>query len=103
MKNTLAQWLQDNQLEKYADVLKENDIESIDLLTELTEEDLKTLGFSLGDRKRFTIAVKNLGNKSMGLSADDLAFIDSLPYVIAYPLKRTLYFLDLNFPYFLYQ
>jgi tetratricopeptide (TPR) repeat protein len=90
MKNTLAQWLQDNQLEKYADVLKENDIESIDLLTELSEDDLKTLGFSLGDRKRFTIAVKNLGNKSMGLSADDLAFIDSLPYVIAYPLKRTL-------------
>jgi hypothetical protein len=40
MKNTLAQWLQDNQLEKYADVLKENDIESIDLLTELSEDDL---------------------------------------------------------------
>ena len=90
MKNTLAQWLQDNQLEKYADVLKENDIESIDLLTELSEDDLKTLGFSLGDRKRFTIAVKSLENKSIHLSSDDLALIEALPYVIAYPLKRTL-------------
>ena len=90
MKKTLAQWLQDNQLEKYADVLKENDIESIDLLTELSEDDLKILGFSLGDRKRFTIAVKNLENTSIHLSSDDLALIESLPYVIAYPLKRTL-------------
>ena len=88
--NKLIKWLQDNQLDKYADVLKENDIESIDLLTELSEDDLKTLGFSLGDRKRFTIAVKSLENKSIHLSSDDLAFIDSLPYVIAYPLKRTL-------------
>lgn len=88
--NELIKWLQENQLEKYADVLKENDIESIDLLTELSEDDLKTLGFSLGDRKRFTIAVKNLGNKSILLSTDDLALIESLPYVIAYPLKRTL-------------
>lgn len=88
--NELIKWLQENQLEKYADVLKENDIESIDLLTELSEDDLKTLGFSLGDRKRFTIAVKNLGNKSILLSSDDLALIESLPYVIAYPLKRTL-------------
>jgi hypothetical protein len=37
--NELIKWLQDNQLDKYADVLKENDIESIDLLTELSEED----------------------------------------------------------------
>ena len=88
--NELIKWLQENQLEKYADVLKQNDIESIDLLTELSEDDLKTLGFSLGDRKRFTIAVKNLGNKSIHLSSDDLALIESLPYVIAYPLKRTL-------------
>ena len=88
--NELFKWLQDNQLEKYADVLKENDIESIDLLTELSEDDLKTLGFSLGDRKRFTIAVKSLENKSIHLSSDDLALIEALPYVIAYPLKRTL-------------
>jgi TonB-dependent SusC/RagA subfamily outer membrane receptor len=30
--NELIKWLQENQLEKYADVLKENDIESIDVL-----------------------------------------------------------------------
>jgi len=35
--NELIKWLQENQLEKYADVLKENDIESIDFkqLTQL--------------------------------------------------------------------
>jgi tetratricopeptide (TPR) repeat protein len=88
--NELIQWLQDNQLDKYADVMKENDIESLDLLTELTEEDLKTLGFTLGDRKRFILAVKNIGNKGPQVSAEDQTLIDSLPYVIAYPLKRTL-------------
>ena len=83
-------WLILNQLEKYADILQQNDITSVDLLIELSEDDLKELGFSLGDRKRFTIALKNISNNSIDLSPDDLALINSLPYVIAYPLKRTL-------------
>ena len=49
-------WLIANQLEKYADILQQNDITSIDLLIELSEDDLKELNFSLGDRKRFGIA-----------------------------------------------
>ena len=83
-------WLIANQLEKYADILQQNDITSVDVLIVLSEDDLKELGFSLGDRKRFTIAVKNISNNSIDLSPDDLALINSLPYVIAYPLKRTL-------------
>jgi tetratricopeptide (TPR) repeat protein len=88
--NELLKWLHENQLEKYADILQQNDITSVDLLIELSEDDLKELGFSLGDRKRFTIAVKNISNNSIDLSPDDVALINSLPYVIAYPLKRTL-------------
>ena len=86
----LLNWLTLNQLEKYADILQQNDITSVDLLIELSEDDLKELGFSLGDRKRFTIAKKSLTNSGIQLSAEDLALINSLPYVIAYPLKRTL-------------
>jgi tetratricopeptide (TPR) repeat protein len=88
--NELLKWLHENQLEKYADILQQNDITSVDLLIELSEDDLKELNFSLGDRKRFTIAVKNISINSIDLSPDDVALINSLPYVIAYPLKRTL-------------
>ena len=54
--NELLKWLHENQLEKYADILQQNDITSVDLLIELSEDDLKELNFSLGDRKRFGIA-----------------------------------------------
>ena len=86
----LLNWLIANQLEKYADILQQNDITSVDLLIELSEDDIKELGFSLGDRKRFTIAKKSLTNSGIQLSPEDLELINSLPYVIAYPLKRTL-------------
>jgi len=83
-------WLKVNQLEKYDSVLKENDITSIELLSELTEDDLKELGFSLGDRKRFFIGIKNKSENLNQLSEEDEQLIASLPYVIAYPLKQTL-------------
>ena len=86
----LLDWLTLNQLEKYAEILQQNDITSVDLLIELSEDDIKELGFSLGDRKRFTIAKKSLTNSGIQLSPEDLELINSLPYVIAYPLKRTL-------------
>ena len=88
--NELLKWLHENQLEKYADILQQNDITSVDLLIELSEDDLKELNFSLGDRKRFTISVKNRTINSIDLSPDDVALINSLPYVIAYPFKRML-------------
>ena len=80
--NEFTNWLTLNQLEKYADILQQNDITSVDLLIELSEDEIKELGFSLGDRKRFAIAKKST------LSQQDLELINSLPYVIAYPLKR---------------
>ena len=86
----LQNWLKANQLDKYSEVLLQNDITSVELLIELSEDDLKELGFSLGDRKRFAIAKKSLGNNTIQLTSEDIELINSLPYVIAYPLKRTL-------------
>ena len=86
----LLNWLNNNQLEKYQEVLIENDITNLKLLSELTEDDLKELGFSLGDRKRFLIGIKELENNSNQLSTEDTELIASLPYVIAYPLQQTL-------------
>ena len=86
----LLNWLNNNQLEKYQEVLIENDITNLKLLFELTEDDLKELSFSLGDRKRFVIGLKELEINSSELSQEDIDIIDSLPYVIAYPLQQTL-------------
>ena len=86
----LLNWLKNNQLDKYQTILIENDITNLELLSELTEDDIKELGFSLGDRKRFVIGIKELESNSSELSHEDRTLIDSLPYVIAYPLQQTL-------------
>jgi tetratricopeptide (TPR) repeat protein len=86
----LLNWLKANQIEKFAEILFDNDITSIDLLTELSEDDLKELGFSMGDRKRFAIGLKNLEINTISLFEEDEKLIASLPYVIAYPLRQTL-------------
>jgi tetratricopeptide (TPR) repeat protein len=88
--DNLQNWLKANQLDKYSEVLLQNDITNIELLNELTEDDLKELGFSMGDRKGFAIAKKSLVNNTVQLTSEELELIKSLPYVIAYPLKRTL-------------
>ena len=48
----LQTWLERHGLEDQLDVLAQNDIE-IGLLEELTEEDLREMGFSIGQRRRF--------------------------------------------------
>lgn len=50
------EWLRDIGLEQYADVLIENDVD-LEILSELTEDDLETLGLSLGHRKKLLKAV----------------------------------------------
>jgi tetratricopeptide (TPR) repeat protein len=90
MEITLSQWLESHGLLKYHEVLLGNDLDTIKLVKELTVEDLKELGVSLGDRKRFSLAIEQLISQSSDLSPEDLSLIDALPYVIAYPLRRTL-------------
>jgi tetratricopeptide (TPR) repeat protein len=91
----LLNWLETNNLEKYTEILIANDITNLELLSELTEVDIKELGFSLGDRKRFLIGIKNITDKTI-ISTTDHELLQKLPYVIAYPLQQTL--LEQNAP-----
>ena len=52
----LRDWLRKNKLEQYADAFEANDID-LDILSELTEHDLETLGMSLGNRRRLVKAI----------------------------------------------
>ena len=47
----IAKWLKENGLGEHAALFAENDID-VDLLAELTDDDLKELGLSMGHRKR---------------------------------------------------
>ncbi len=55
----LREWLRGIGLEQYAGVLIDNDVD-LDVLPELTEEDLEKLGLSLGHRKKLLKAVAAL-------------------------------------------
>jgi class 3 adenylate cyclase/tetratricopeptide (TPR) repeat protein len=52
----LRAWLRSNKLEQYADAFEANDVD-FDVLPELTEHDLATLGVSLGNRRRLMKAI----------------------------------------------
>src|SRR5947209_1338922 len=52
----LRDWLRKNKFEQYADAFEANDID-VDILSELTENDLETLGVSLGNRRRLMKAI----------------------------------------------
>jgi len=64
----LHQWLRDNQLEKYHGVFEENAVD-IDVLPELSEEDLRELGVPLGDRRRLLKAIARLNSPAATRSA----------------------------------
>ena len=87
MKKTLAQWLEFHELYKYHDVLLTNDINTIDLVKSMSIDDLKELGVSLGDRKRFEKAF--LESEKIYTDFEQEVNRD-FPYVIAYPFKRML-------------
>ena len=53
-------WLESIGLGQYADALADNDVD-LDVVPDLTDDDLKELGFSLGHRKKFRKAVAALG------------------------------------------
>jgi class 3 adenylate cyclase/tetratricopeptide (TPR) repeat protein len=52
-------WLNQLGLARYADAFEENDVD-IDVLGEISDDDLKALGVSLGDRRRITRAAREL-------------------------------------------
>jgi len=75
----VAQWLESLGLGKYAQVFAENDI-GPDVLPQLSEEHLKELGVSLGDRLRVLNAVKALASTpSQDLTSGSSALSTSSP------------------------
>src|SRR5713101_1602168 len=59
MANELRLWLQRVGLDQLADTFAANDID-LDLLPDLSDEDLKELGLSLGHRRRLLRAIAEL-------------------------------------------
>ena len=55
---SIDEWLSQHKLGGYTQAFADNGI-TIDLLSELNQDDLKEIGLTLGDRKRFLIAVRN--------------------------------------------
>jgi len=63
----VGEWLRNLGLGKYEPEFIENAID-LDVLPELTEDDLEKLGMSLGDRKRFIRAIKATATNSPSIS-----------------------------------
>src|SRR5512134_3852337 len=57
MADDAKQWLEGMGLGQYADVFAENDID-LDVLFELSDQDLQGLGLSLGHRRKLMRAIR---------------------------------------------
>jgi len=74
-------WLQKAGLDKYVDkMVKENDIDEMWILEDLNDEDLKKLGFSDEDAKKFKKAMSSGGksDKPSGGESDKLSMEDAV-------------------------
>ncbi len=56
VSGNIKKWLQDNGFGKYAEAFAQHEID-IDVLADLSEQDLESLGMAMGPRKRFMRAV----------------------------------------------
>ena len=56
MADSIKQWLESLDLEKYVELFRENDIDFA-ALPHITEEDLKELGVTLGARRKILAAI----------------------------------------------
>jgi class 3 adenylate cyclase len=65
----VAAWLRDLGLERYEPTFRENEIDW-DVLPELTESDLETLGLPLGPRKKLLKAIAALSTKTAAVAMD---------------------------------
>src|SRR5262245_2467942 len=61
MSDDLRSWLQQIGLAQYAETLAANDID-FEVLPDLSDQDLKELGLSLGHRRRLLRAIGELSN-----------------------------------------
>jgi hypothetical protein len=68
----IAAWLRELGLERYEQAFRENDIASA-VLPELTDQDLKDLGVSLGHRRLLLKAIRALADDQAGHSPAESA------------------------------
>jgi predicted ATPase/class 3 adenylate cyclase len=64
----IADWLKNLGMSEYAQRFAENDVDT-SVLPELTDQDLKDLGVSLGHRRKMLRAIRDLGNASVAVTA----------------------------------
>lgn len=76
--NNLNEWLNENGLGHYADVLEKNAVD-LDVLPELSRQDLTDLGISLGHRKRRLKALReSFGSHSVPTASPAKAPLEQL-------------------------
>jgi class 3 adenylate cyclase len=63
----IAEWLKKLGMSEYAERFAENDIDAC-VLPELTDQDLKDLGISLGHRRKMLRAIRDLGGASVAVT-----------------------------------
>ncbi len=77
---TLADWLQEHGLDQYAGVFAQSEID-LDVMPDLTEQDLEKLGLPLGARKRFMRAIRSSGASSPAAVDSSPSSLPSSPIV----------------------
>jgi predicted ATPase/class 3 adenylate cyclase len=92
----IAAWLRNLGLERYEQAFRDSDI-SLQVLTELTDEDLKELGLTLGHRRLLLRAIKDLGESETATSpaTDESAAIQPPSPATAERRQLTVMFVDL--------
>jgi class 3 adenylate cyclase/tetratricopeptide (TPR) repeat protein len=75
MSEDLRIWLQRIGLEQHAELFASNDID-LDLLPDLSDEDLKELGLSLGHRRRLLRAIAERSSETLRSAAEHMAASD---------------------------
>ena len=73
----IADWLKKLGMSEYAQRFAENDIDA-SVLPELTDQDLKDLGVSLGHRRKMLRAIRDLANAS-GAVTTPTALVETEP------------------------
>ncbi len=90
----LQSWLRDLGLEKYAEVMQENDID-LAIAADLTDQDLEKLGLSLGHRRKFLGAAAKLRPAADATAAAPARPPSDPPPSVAERRQLTVAFVDL--------
>lgn len=69
MTGNIGHWLEQQELGEYTKLFEENRID-VDVLPDLSDDDLKDMGIALGDRKRLLRAIRQLSNAVVSPTTD---------------------------------